>query len=71
MKILNFYKRFEGIVKLGKVNCQEEQALCQHAGITGYPSIMFYSKNYANTANSVGEFFLRNQFFNFFLFNYI
>lgn len=35
-------ERLEGRVRCGKVNCQEHQFLCQRAGITGYPSIVFY-----------------------------
>jgi len=35
-------ERLEGKVKCGKVNCQEQQQLCQQIGIHGFPSIYFY-----------------------------
>jgi len=35
-------EKLEGKVKLAKVNCQEQQYLCQRIGITGFPSIVFY-----------------------------
>ena len=40
-KCYNF-KKLEGKVKCGKVNCQEHQFLCQQIGLQGFPSIMFY-----------------------------
>jgi len=52
-----YLQRLEGIVRLGKVNCQEQQGLCQRAGITGYPSIMFYPRKTPNAVNSVGGLF--------------
>ncbi|KAK3083050.1 hypothetical protein FSP39_012593 [Pinctada imbricata] len=35
-------EELDGKVKAGKVNCDEEQSLCQQAGIMGYPSVRFY-----------------------------
>ena len=29
-------------VKFGKVNCDMHQSICQDAGITGYPSVIFF-----------------------------
>lgn len=54
-------ERLEGIVKCGKVNCQENQGLCQKAGITGYPSIMFYPKPNREALNPVS--YNKNIFF--------
>ena len=34
--------KLEGKVKLGKVNCQFEQYLCQLTGIRAFPTIRFY-----------------------------
>ncbi|KAA0202878.1 hypothetical protein HAZT_HAZT007238, partial [Hyalella azteca] len=35
-------RRLEGKVKLGKVDCQAFQWLCQGAGVGAYPTVMFY-----------------------------
>lgn len=35
-------EELDGLVKAGKVNCDEEPALCQTAGIHEYPSVRFY-----------------------------
>ena len=40
--ILLYSQGLEGKVKAGKVNCQEEQYLCQQARISAYPSVRFY-----------------------------
>jgi DnaJ family protein C protein 10 len=37
--------KLEGRVKCGKVNCQEQQQLCQMIGIQAFPTIMFYTAN--------------------------
>ena len=34
--------KLEGRVRLGKVNCEHEQYLCQMANIRAFPTIRFY-----------------------------
>jgi DnaJ family protein C protein 10 len=40
--------KFEGLVNFGKVDCQNNQYLCQIAGVRAYPTIRFYKSNSAN-----------------------
>ncbi|XP_048776636.2 dnaJ homolog subfamily C member 10-like [Ostrea edulis] len=35
-------KTLKGRVKIGKVNCDMEQSLCQQVALSGYPSVRFY-----------------------------
>jgi len=49
-------EKLEGKVKCGKVNCQEQQWLCQQVGIQGFPTIMFYPITKSAYANwRIGE----------------
>lgn len=34
--------KLKGAVNLGKVNCDEQQSLCQQFGVRGYPTIKFF-----------------------------
>ncbi|KAG8274068.1 DnaJ sub C member 10 [Homalodisca vitripennis] len=35
-------QRLEGRVKCGKVNCDVERVVCQHAGVSAYPTVQWY-----------------------------
>jgi len=37
-------QKLKGVVKLGKVNCDEEKALATRFGINSFPTIKFYKR---------------------------
>lgn len=38
-------RKTKGMVMFGKVNCDEEQSLCQSFGVRGYPTIKYFKPN--------------------------
>ena len=38
-------RKTKGMVLFGKVNCDEEQSLCQSFGVRGYPTIKYFKPN--------------------------
>lgn len=46
------FQKLENKVKAAKVNCDSYQMLCQQAGVSAYPTLLFYSptsKSYRGT----------------------
>ncbi|XP_011310847.1 dnaJ homolog subfamily C member 10-like [Fopius arisanus] len=38
-------KDFEGVIRVGAVNCEDDWSLCRQLGIQSYPTLLFYPKN--------------------------
>jgi thioredoxin-like negative regulator of GroEL len=38
-------RQLNGKVKVGAINCDEENALCSSHGVRGFPTIKFFGKN--------------------------
>ncbi|XP_015119797.1 dnaJ homolog subfamily C member 10 [Diachasma alloeum] len=38
-------KDFEGVIRVGAVNCEDDWSLCRQLGIQSYPTLLFYPRN--------------------------
>ncbi len=48
-------RKLKGSVMLGKVNCDEQQQLCQSFGVRGYPTIKYFAPQ-ARSQSDVQEY---------------
>ncbi|XP_014614550.1 PREDICTED: dnaJ homolog subfamily C member 10-like [Polistes canadensis] len=48
-------EEFEGVIKVGAVNCEDDFQLCQQIGITGYPALLYIAKNSTSGRQYTGE----------------